>query len=103
LDAYGLHAALEGLCQDVANHTSLQINYRGQDLPDLAPLAALSLYRFTQEALTNVAKHARAGEVWVTLWQDGHDVFIEVRDNGDGFSVPDLEYGLPGQGTGFIM
>ncbi|MFN2139057.1 MAG: GAF domain-containing protein [Candidatus Promineifilaceae bacterium] len=100
LDAYGLHAALEGLCQDVANHTSLQINYRGQDLPDLAPLAALSLYRFTQEALTNVAKHARAGEVWVTLWQDGHDVFIEVRDNGDGFSVPDLEYGLPGQGTG---
>ncbi len=46
-----------------------------------------ALYRITQEALTNVAKHAGATQAWVTLSaSDGH-VRLTVDDNGQG--LPD--------------
>ena len=43
------------------------------------------LYRVTQEALTNVAKHARASRVWVLLTTDNHLVRLQIRDDGVGF------------------
>lgn len=102
LDAYGLDAALEGLCQDFQTHTSLTVRYTGQEIPDLAPLSALSLYRFAQEALTNAIKHAQASEVAVTLSQDDDEITLMVADNGHGFPVPDLEESLPAQGAGLL-
>lgn len=43
------------------------------------------LYRIAQEALTNVAKHARARHAWVTLDAAGDQVRLQVRDDGNGF------------------
>jgi signal transduction histidine kinase len=102
LDAYGLHAALEGLCQDFQAHTTLTVTYTGQETPDLAPLSALSLYRFAQEALTNAAKHAQASQVQMTLSQNADEIALVVADNGQGFSVPDLEDALPARGAGLL-
>lgn len=102
LDVYGLNVALEGLCHDFKTHTTLTVTYTGQETPDLAPLSALSLYRFAQEALTNAAKHAQASEVQVTLRQDVDEITLVVADNGHGFSVPDLEESLPAQGAGLL-
>ena len=71
--------------------TSLQI-LTGQALEAadrLSPPAALQVFRFIQEALTNVRKHARAGQVTVTLTSIGSDQLkIMVADDGQGF-VPD--------------
>lgn len=102
LDAYGLHAALEGLCQDFEMHTHLQVQYTGLDLPELAPLPALSLYRFTQEALTNAAKHAEATTVQVTLDRDGKMVRLTVADDGRGFVLPNLDEVVPSDGAGLL-
>ncbi|MFL5581984.1 MAG: PAS domain S-box protein [Gemmatimonadaceae bacterium] len=53
----------------------------------LAPEAEAALYRIAQEALTNVAKHAGASRVSVTLSRaDGH-VRLVVEDDGHGFDV----------------
>jgi signal transduction histidine kinase len=51
------------------------------------PLVA---YRFAQEALTNVSKHAQATKVSVDLTQAGGVLSLEVSDNGRGLSQDDL-------------
>jgi PAS domain S-box-containing protein len=48
------------------------------------------LYRVTQEALNNVAKHARAQNLWVILRTDNGDTHLEIRDDGVGFSIADI-------------
>ncbi|WP_052373042.1 sensor histidine kinase [Amycolatopsis taiwanensis] len=51
----------------------------------LRPEAEVALLRAAQEALANVAKHARAGRVGVTLSYLDHEVALDVRDDGRGF------------------
>lgn len=102
LDAYGLDAALTGLCQDFMAHTQLSIRYVGEPLPNLAALSALSLYRFAQEALTNAMKHAQATEIEMTLTRDLDMIRLTVKDNGQGFVPPDLEENVPAQGSGLL-
>ena len=53
---------------------------------DLGPAAELTVYRLVQEALTNIAKYAKAKQVKVTLASvDAEHVRIAVEDNGVGF------------------
>jgi signal transduction histidine kinase len=58
-----------------------------------------TVVRVTQEALTNVARHARARRVGVTLSFDEGQVIVDVRDDGVGFrpeEAPGPGYGLRG-------
>jgi signal transduction histidine kinase len=102
LDAYGINAALEGLCHDFKAYTALSITYTGIELPGLAPLPSLSLYRFAQEAMTNVVKHAQATAIQVTLTQNSDMITLTVGDNGRGFTPPDLDENVPSQGAGLV-
>ena len=44
----------------------------------------IHLYRFAQEAINNVIKHAKATKVSIQIYGDTHCVSIEVKDNGRG-------------------
>jgi len=55
--------------------------------------AELALLRTAQEALTNVAKHAGATRVGLTLSYLEGEVALDVRDDGVGFAVPRPESG----------
>ena len=55
------------------------------------------LYRIVQEALNNVVKHARAGNVTISLHFDEYGVILEIADNGKGF---DPEIAKDGGGIG---
>jgi PAS domain S-box-containing protein len=85
LDAVGLDATLEGLCRDFNRRTQLAIEYVGADLPPVADTVGIHLYRFLQEALTNVGKHAQAHRVLVALTYDGEMISLSVEDDGVGF------------------
>jgi two-component system, NarL family, sensor kinase len=103
LDDLGLNAALEGLCHDYHERTHLTVEYEGQEISGLPDTVDISLYRFVQEALTNVVKHAQAERVWVRLSVDGEMLVLSVEDDGQGFvssplSLPDRS--LPGRGSG---
>ena len=64
------------------------------DLSDLGSDQQLVLYRVTQEALNNVARHARAKHVSVQIDRTDGRVALKVKDDGSGFAVRDAERGL---------
>jgi signal transduction histidine kinase len=91
LDAVGLTAALEGLCQSFAEHTGLVVDYAGVELPIVSDPIGICLYRFLQEALTNIAKHAHARHVWIVLQRDDEEISLSVEDDGEGIDPSTLQ------------
>lgn len=65
----------------------------------LHPQVEVTLLRATQEALTNIRKHARADEVNVTLTYFAEQVMLDVQDNGIGLNQSRLN-GAAGQASG---
>jgi two-component system sensor histidine kinase UhpB len=94
LDDLGLPSALRVLGERIAEHSELEVDVRVQPgLPDFGGDAELVLYRVAQEALTNVARHARARRAQVKLELSGGHPLLEVDDDGDGFSGNGAEGG----------
>jgi len=86
LDDLGLAAAAEWLVQSFTTRTGVACELAmARDLEIREPHAT-TVFRVLQESLTNIAKHAKATQVEVTLQCEGDDVVIEVIDNGAGFS-----------------
>jgi two-component system, NarL family, sensor histidine kinase UhpB len=86
LDDLGLNAALEWLTRESARHMGIEITlHLGEADPDLDKDASVAVYRIVQEALTNVARHARATDVRVDLRTSGDELLLMVQDNGIGF------------------
>jgi signal transduction histidine kinase len=101
LDERGLTVALRGLGQEFRTTSGLRVSVSvpSGHLANLEPERETALYRIAQEALTNVAKHARATEASITLSMDGRTLRIEIADNGSGFDpeqivVADGHFGL---------
>lgn len=67
-------------------------------LPPLSPDLQVALYRATQEALTNVRKHARATKVLVRLRYENEQLELIIRDNGKG---PNNISSMKQENTGF--
>ncbi|OJZ18127.1 MAG: sensor protein [Thiobacillus sp. 65-29] len=83
----GIVAALRQQCEQFTRHTGIDCRFvtRGAP-PPLDADAAIAVYRIAQEALTNVAKHARASQVRMRLaWRNGHLV-LTIADDGRGYA-----------------
>ncbi|HZC05263.1 MAG TPA: sensor histidine kinase [Ktedonobacterales bacterium] len=88
LENVGLVAALRDQCEALGYRTGAEVSVTIGALPteDRLPVGAQEqLFRIAQEALANVARHARAQHVWLRL--AGHDdaILLEIRDDGQGF------------------
>lgn len=66
------------------NHVSVDVRVTGDSFQVLADIE-VALYRVIQESLTNIAKHASASRVVLTLSYMDHAVALDIRDDGDGF------------------
>lgn len=84
LDELGLIPALETIAREANANFTVQGQERRLDAE-----RELVLFRVAQEALRNVAKHARATEVNVTLAFDAGEVTLTIHDNGIGFDAPE--------------
>ncbi|MCW2993718.1 MAG: hypothetical protein JWQ18_1213, partial [Conexibacter sp.] len=85
LEDFGLRGALVALGSTLADRAQLRVRRElAPNLPALAPETELVVYRVAQEALTNVARHARAREVVVGAEPVGEMLVLSVRDDGDG-------------------
>jgi signal transduction histidine kinase len=87
LNALGLNAAIEWQIEECEKRTGLRcVASLPADDIEMEPDRALALFRIVQEALTNVARHAQATRVDVSLERIEAMLMLEIRDNGQGFT-----------------
>lgn len=98
LDALGLNLTLEDFCYEFSKRVGLSIRYQGRELSAMSSVIRISLYRFLQEALTNIVKHAQASFVKVRLRYSHNRISLVVKDNGRGFVMAQIEI----QGMGLV-
>jgi two-component system sensor histidine kinase UhpB len=86
----GLTAALRSHCQEFEREHGVAVTLQSDDNMGTVPAdLALCLYRVTQEALQNVARHAKASQVRVVVAHDGTDIVLTIDDDGRGFDLPE--------------
>ena len=98
---FGLASALEWLAEDFSRHTEIVCHFHREGVePHLADARATAIFRIVQESLTNVARHANASRVDVTLANGKAGIELIVSDNGRGFDMAaaraGYSYGLQG-------
>lgn len=88
LDDLGLTATLRSLLKDFMKRTGIRVRFSTfAEVELLDDLRLTVLYRVVQSALANVAEHAHASQVKVSIRQRGARVRLEVSDNGRSFSA----------------
>ena len=93
-DPLPLRQALDALARGLTG-LDVHVTYHANDLAP-EPQKAHALFRCTQELVTNVLKHARARQLWLTVEEDVHTIRVEVRDDGVGTDPSRLARGLVG-------
>jgi Rrf2 family protein len=103
LDDYGLISALHWHAEQFTQRTEIAVMVESDEpIPRLDRRAETALFRIAQEALTNVAKHAQASHVAVTVEADGNTVRLVIADDGVGFDFMHLAKRNSGRGWGLL-
>jgi signal transduction histidine kinase len=91
LDVCGLMDAIKWQAQDYQNRTGIKckLNLAESDVK-LDKKLSTSLFRVFQEALTNVARHAKATEIEISLQFEPDDLVMTIQDNGIGIDPEQL-------------
>jgi PAS domain S-box-containing protein len=91
LDDYGLLSALRWYGTEFSHKTGISVDVQGQEaVPRLTAPVELALFRIVQEAMANVAKHARATLVVLTEAEHNGTVHLVIADDGVGFDQMQL-------------
>lgn len=103
LDDFGLVVAVSNYIKNWSKHFSIraELHTVGMGKDRLTHEIETALYRVTQEALTNVAKHARAENVDVILERRSDSVSVLIEDDGIGFDA-ERAFGADEKGFGLI-
>jgi two-component system sensor histidine kinase UhpB len=98
LEQLGLVSALTELSRKFSDSSGVQVErHFASELPPLSDDAELAVYRVAQESLTNIARHADATRVRMTLKPGAGSVVLRVLDDGRGIPVPEA-FALNGHG-----
>ncbi len=104
LENTGLVQSLRMQGQALEYRTGAKVLVEIGSLPaeDLLPLGSQEvLFRIVQEGFSNIARHARASTVWLSLYQQEDFLLLEIGDDGQGFDLDNLpaNSGAGGMGT----
>lgn len=93
LGSDGLMNGLKRIIAEYRANTFSEASFSGpeSDLKDLPQTQSLVLFHICQEALANAAKHAKAKNVQVAVWTSDNRVLMEVRDDGKGFDLENMQ------------
>jgi signal transduction histidine kinase len=104
LDDAGLEEALHWLLDRVSHRAGFAGHLDAEPIgAEIAPEVETALFRFAQEALTNVTRHAGATTVAMSLRQRDGDIELVVQDDGVGFDAASVrDRALQGKSLGMI-
>jgi signal transduction histidine kinase len=92
LEDIGLSSALGWLIESVGKQYSLEASFDIDEIDQLFPKEAqTNLYRISQEALTNIVRHAQAKEVSFLAKRNHGSLSIVIEDNGKGFDLNEVK------------
>lgn len=94
LDDLGLVPAIKVYIENFSRHYGIGVRFRGGLKRRLGPAAETAAYRIVQEALTNLGKYADVASADVTISDRGHEVVVEIRDEGAGFVRDRVDKGV---------
>lgn len=88
LDDLGLAPALKWVAEQSANRSGFVVSFHHERTQvRLSPEIETACFRIVQEALTNISRHAQAKRVDISLRREGHELHLEVQDDGRGFDL----------------
>jgi signal transduction histidine kinase len=87
LDDFGLVPALNWQARETAKRTGLRVQVSAAELGELPEEHKTCIYRVVQEALNNVARHARASAAQVRAQRSAYGIDLTVQDDGSGFDA----------------
>ena len=100
LDDHGLRSALDWYARQFSARAGIPISVRASEPHErVAAEVEIALFRIAQEALNNVAKHARASSVLIALERRGYEYVMSVADDGVGMGDFELR---PRSGLGMV-
>ena len=94
-----LDSALRLEISRFTNATGIPVNYHADRTPPLPDSVQETIVRTVAESLTNIARHAQASEVAVSLSLADKSLLVSVQDDGQGFdpkNIPSGHYGILG-------
>lgn len=93
LGSHGLAEAVQQLCARAGDGSDLRVRCEAEPVR-AAEEAAVTVWRFVQESLSNIQRHARAREVTVRLRASADHLIAQVLDDGAGFDPSSVGAGL---------
>jgi two-component system sensor histidine kinase UhpB len=100
LDDLGLHAAFRWLAEDSRQRLQLPVELHLENVEfilkeaDCSALYETTLFRIAQESLTNVARHAHAQHISISLTHQQRHICLQISDDGCGFDSSQQHAGL---------
>ncbi|MFN8254037.1 MAG: PAS domain S-box protein, partial [Ferruginibacter sp.] len=92
LDDYGLVEALQWLGRQFSSNTGIPVTFTStESIIKADENISICIFRVYQEALTNITKHAAAGNVWGSLTCENGFVCLSIKDDGKGFDPDTLK------------
>ncbi|MFA5183758.1 MAG: HAMP domain-containing protein [Syntrophales bacterium] len=92
LEGLGLPAALKHLLDEFSKYQDVTIKADIEDIQNLfSSQTEINLFRIFQESLNNIAKHAQATQVSVSVKRQNGQVNLIIKDNGIGFDLEQIK------------
>lgn len=103
LDDYGLVSALYWYIDKFRDRTGLKTDLIGKSLtPRLSKDKEIALFRITQEALTNITRHARPSKITISIASSDTKVILKIVDDGVGFDLREVQKDQKNRGWGLV-
>ncbi|MCB0083440.1 MAG: PAS domain-containing protein, partial [Caldilineaceae bacterium] len=90
LDDYGLLATLKWYAIKLGQQSNIRVDVQGPEFTErLGENTEVTLFRIAQEAMTNAVKHGQLSSITVAVAVDGHQIKLQITDNGRGIGQND--------------